>query len=444
MSANTIIHKEEKKLTIKGLTSKQKEALLAGGLSFAALGMGVGLFKLFNPKPSAFKSNFLSPVDEGESLGSDANYVNSNSSESRDESGTLAVEESLTNTEDVSDSHHDAEYSFTFYSDVEISSTPNDAMSFEEAFKSAREDVGTGGFFNYRNESFSTFYEDEWNGMSPENQRSFFEHVAEKSDFTRNIDTADEESIDSIVEEYEIVQSNEGIDVDNSINENIQPREHIVIEPLETKTTFVNEGVVDMENDDFFDDLNENDLKSNSENLKSSEGDEIDMENDDFFNSLDSSDSSSPVEQTDSQNDIDQVESNNVIVKPIYGLDSNDDDIIDMVAIDNNEDGIADVVALDENYDGKLESFMINEDGGQNLDVFVIDQGLDGIDDNDIKESIDDIVSMDDFVVLGENDVMEIENLDMIENLIDDSSEITQTESLSDETEQDNFEDPGL
>ena len=57
--------------------------------------------------------------------------------------------------------------------------TPNgtsvvgDDMSFEEAFAEARAEVGPGGVFVWHGGVYSTFYAEEWNAMTPDQQQEF-------------------------------------------------------------------------------------------------------------------------------------------------------------------------------------------------------------------------------------------------------------------------------
>ena len=49
----------------------------------------------------------------------------------------------------------------------------NDSMSFEDAFASAREDVGPGGVFYWHGGIYGTYYKEEWDAMSAEEKSEF-------------------------------------------------------------------------------------------------------------------------------------------------------------------------------------------------------------------------------------------------------------------------------
>lgn len=49
----------------------------------------------------------------------------------------------------------------------------NDEMSFAQAFAAAREEVGPGGVFVWHGNVYGTYYADEWNSMTPDQQYAF-------------------------------------------------------------------------------------------------------------------------------------------------------------------------------------------------------------------------------------------------------------------------------
>lgn len=56
--------------------------------------------------------------------------------------------------------------------------TVSDDMSFNEAFAAAREEVGAGGVFEWHGGVYGTYYANEWNSMTPEQQAEFGNHVS--------------------------------------------------------------------------------------------------------------------------------------------------------------------------------------------------------------------------------------------------------------------------
>lgn len=69
--------------------------------------------------------------------------------------------------------------------EVPVATSVNDDMSFTDAFNAAREEVGSGGVFEWHGYIYSTFTDDEWNSMSEaerEEYGSHFNWTPEESD----------------------------------------------------------------------------------------------------------------------------------------------------------------------------------------------------------------------------------------------------------------------
>lgn len=65
---------------------------------------------------------------------------------------------------------------------VEVAESVNDEMSFGEAFGTARTEVGAGGVFEWRGNIYSTYTEEEWNAMTPEQRNEYGSHFNWESD----------------------------------------------------------------------------------------------------------------------------------------------------------------------------------------------------------------------------------------------------------------------
>lgn len=52
-----------------------------------------------------------------------------------------------------------------------------DDMTFAEAFAAARDEVGAGGVFTWHGGVYGTFYADEWNAMSADEQKAYFDSI---------------------------------------------------------------------------------------------------------------------------------------------------------------------------------------------------------------------------------------------------------------------------
>ena len=66
--------------------------------------------------------------------------------------------------------------------EVSVASSVSDDMSFSEAFTAARTEVGSGGVFEWHGNIYSTFTEDEWNGMTTEQRDEYGSHFSWHSD----------------------------------------------------------------------------------------------------------------------------------------------------------------------------------------------------------------------------------------------------------------------
>jgi len=456
MSNTTIPNNPSNTLTLKGLTTKQKDGLIAGGLTLGAIITGVGFYQLFG------KSSMSSS-----GVGTDGVELTSDNTESIVESVEDANSEELLDTASNLDSSlAESSVTFTFNSEVNISNSVSDSMEFDDAFLAARQDVGAGGFFNYRGNSYSTFHKEEWEGMSAENQNEYLTKVEEQSIATP-YETSSSVYVepvmeDAVVENYEIVEEVETPSIDNTVADDSSFESDDFFGGLEEEvstdeTNSVSDDILD---DDFFSDIDQDDTLTNTANEEVNDTELTTMEDDDFFSDIDQADEeamdteSTTMEDDDFFSDLNDINEedgiseaggadNVVIVRPVYGMDQDGDDVIDMIAIDANEDGIADVIALDSDNDGDYESFMINQHGGDNLDVFIVDEGNNGIDAGDATESIDNVVSMEDFIVLDDDQVADIEDLELIESLIDGTDIIIEEDSTED-FEDNDFDEIGL
>ena len=66
--------------------------------------------------------------------------------------------------------------------EVSVASSVSDDMSFSEAFTAARTEGGSGGVFEWHGNIYSTFTEDEWNGMTAEQIDEYGSHFSWHSD----------------------------------------------------------------------------------------------------------------------------------------------------------------------------------------------------------------------------------------------------------------------
>lgn len=60
--------------------------------------------------------------------------------------------------------------------EVPVATSVNDDMSFTDAFNAAREEVGSGGVFEWHGYIYSTYTDDEWNSMSESEREEYGSH----------------------------------------------------------------------------------------------------------------------------------------------------------------------------------------------------------------------------------------------------------------------------
>lgn len=100
-----------------------------------------------------------------------------------------------------------------------------------------------------------------------------------------------------------------------------------------------------------------------------------------------------------------------------YGfVDDNNDGIKDTIAIDNNGDGKADAVAMDENSDGIFDTYLMNSDNNSTIDISTKDLNQDGLDVNDISETVEYEIDMNDYNEIDPNED-NTQDFDLLTNL---------------------------
>lgn len=61
--------------------------------------------------------------------------------------------------------------------DIDVAGSVADTMSFKQAFRAAREEIGMGGVFNWHGRWYNTFEEEEWGGLSLGQRQEYTEMV---------------------------------------------------------------------------------------------------------------------------------------------------------------------------------------------------------------------------------------------------------------------------
>jgi hypothetical protein len=117
-------------------------------------------------------------------------------------------------------------FDFEVPTNIEFSDTVNDEMSFAEAYKAARADVGDSGFYNWRGSSYHTLSKEEWDALSDEEKQQFFDKIQEHSDF----DNGEYNKIDEPIIEEDVIEDDKEEVIDDKKEDVIDKKEEEVIE----------------------------------------------------------------------------------------------------------------------------------------------------------------------------------------------------------------------
>ena len=63
------------------------------------------------------------------------------------------------------------------YTDAPFSHQVTDDMSFNQAFATARADIGMGGYFEWNGKLYGTYYKEEWDAMTPQQHEQYWASV---------------------------------------------------------------------------------------------------------------------------------------------------------------------------------------------------------------------------------------------------------------------------
>ncbi len=64
--------------------------------------------------------------------------------------------------------------------DIDIAGKVTDAMSFDQAFAAARDEVGMGGVFSWQGRWYNTLHKEEWDSLSLDQRQEFLEHIMQE------------------------------------------------------------------------------------------------------------------------------------------------------------------------------------------------------------------------------------------------------------------------
>lgn len=103
-------------------------------------------------------------------------------------------------------------YNIEIPSSITFAHHINNEMSFGEAFKEARSQVGPDGFFNWRGQSYHTHIKEEWDILSDSEKAQIYKNFQKKTDFSEGTYSKQEDSIETI----EIYDEADTSDTDNT------------------------------------------------------------------------------------------------------------------------------------------------------------------------------------------------------------------------------------
>lgn len=114
---------------------------------------------------------------------------------------------------------------------MEVAESVDDDMSFSEAFAAARSEVGPGGLFVWRGNTYGTYYKNEWDSMTGEDRDEYWASVERTTNHLNGIDDPTEniaEEVtgdDDVIAEVEELAETEtvGVDDDEVVAEGEEP-----------------------------------------------------------------------------------------------------------------------------------------------------------------------------------------------------------------------------
>lgn len=162
---------------LRNLSASQKNALLSGGSGLVGLMGGGGIFSLFGFK-SVNDTNTEPPTPDTDT-------------------------DTDTETTEIDTS---PEMPVIVYTEAPFAESVHDEMLFNEAFASARKELGQGGFFEWRGNTYNTYYREEWEALTDDQQEAFMASVHNSTDYESIQDLAETEP-PSPVEEPDIIDT---------------------------------------------------------------------------------------------------------------------------------------------------------------------------------------------------------------------------------------------
>ena len=242
---------------------------------------------------------------------------------------------------------------------IDISTGVDDSMAFGKAFSTAREELGEGGAFVWRGNSYSTYYKEEWESMTPEQRENYWTSVEQADESIQKVVTDNNYSYDDPAAEnsYEVAYTDDSYNGGESSIESVDINSDGNIDGIAVDIN--NNGMVDV-----------GAIDSNSDGYMDRVA--VDINNDGVVNA----------EASDSNIDgnIDElaVDINSDGIVDAKASDSNIDGNIDELVVDTNSDGIIDAKASDSNIDGNIDELVVDTNSDDRVDAAVVDSDSDG------------------------------------------------------------------
>jgi hypothetical protein len=156
----TVSNKKKGRIILRNLTKEQRKKLLVNG-STALAGILGG-------------ASLMSFIDNAEAISEPEIIIDSN------------------------------EEPIVIYTEAPFASSVNDSMTFNEAYGAARTELGAGGVFEWKGNTYNTYTKEEWDNLSEEDHQAYYESISE------NISSIEEVEINN--DEINIEAHQEDID----------------------------------------------------------------------------------------------------------------------------------------------------------------------------------------------------------------------------------------
>ena len=129
--------------------------------------------------------------------------------------------------------------------DMEVATGVNDSMSFNQAFAAARQEVGPGGLFVWHGHTYGTYYANEWNSMSAEEQNQYWADVHHTTSNLNQMAEQTSEHSETANEEIETMQTVESQGEENVVEVQTNAEEEVVTVELDTDEEALAESETD-------------------------------------------------------------------------------------------------------------------------------------------------------------------------------------------------------